>query len=378
MVKTKLNFKRTLLLCMIAVTTHAQNEQSPSLNIGDPAPPLRVRGWLKGSPVQRFEKGFVYVLEFWATWCGPCIASMPHLSALAAKYKDRVIFVGVDIHEQKTTSLEKVKDFVDSMGHRMDYRVAADDSNFMVAAWFDSSGEQGIPKSFVINAEGRLAWIGNPKLLNEVLRKITNNDWDIKEALAKRNSDRHLEKLDDSLDNELRRYTGNPEKGNLGKPDSILLVINEIIRNEPKLKYTPLIASQTFSALLQTDPRKAYEYGKVVLVTSTYTDPPYYLIWSDIDYYSDKLKLPPEIYLLGVEAFQRRIDFSPETAAPVFYYKMAGWYWLANEKLKAIDAAQKAVDELKRQKYFNNADMVAYETRLSVYSAWKQIDKSLR
>src|SRR5664279_4900575 len=202
------NFQLLLLLCIIAVTTHAQIGQSPSLNIGDPAPPLRVRVWLKGSPVQRFEKGNVYVLEFWATWCKPCIAAMPHLSALAVEYKDRVTIVGVDIYEKKTTSLEKVKAFVDSMGHRMDYHVAAEDSNLMVVDWFDASGEQGIPKSFVVNAEGRLAWIGNPKGLDEVLPKIVNNDWDIKIALSKRNLNRHLEMLDDSLNYELNKYEG--------------------------------------------------------------------------------------------------------------------------------------------------------------------------
>jgi thiol-disulfide isomerase/thioredoxin len=361
------DFRLLLLSCIIAVTTYAQNVQPPSLNIGDPAPSLRVRGWIKGSPVQRFEKGNVYVLEFWATWCKPCIAAMPHFSALTLEYKDRVTIVGVDIYEKKTTSLEKVKAFVDSMGHRMDYHVAAEDSNFMVVDWFDASGEQGIPKSFVVNAEGRLAWIGNPKGLDEVLPKIVNNDWDIRAALSKRNLDRHLEMLDDSLNYELNKYEGNIENDDLGKPDSALLAINEIIGNEPGLKYAPFIAAHTFSALLKTDSHKAYEYGKVVLVTTTYADPAWLIIWSDIDIYSHKLNLPAEIYLLGVEAYQRRIDAYPETAAPIFYYKMAEWYWLANEKSKAIDAAQKAVDELKRKRDFNKADMAAYESRLQQY-----------
>ena len=366
------NFQLLLLLCIIAVTTHAQIGQSPSLNIGDPAPPLRVRVWLKGSPVQRFEKGNVYVVEFWATWCKPCIAAMPHLSALAAEYKDRVTIVGVDIKEMKSTSMEKVKAFVDSMGHRMDCHVAAEDSNFMVAAWFDASGEQGIPKSFVVDAEGRLAWIGHPKGgLDEVLSKIVNNDWDIEKALAKRNLDRHLEELDDSLNYELMRYAGNLETDDLGKPDSALLAINEIIRNEPGLKYAPLIAFYTFSALLKTDPHKAYEYGEALLVTSTYIDPPYNNIWFLIDLYSNKLNLPTEIYQLGAEAYQKRIDAYPESARPEFYYNMARLYRIAGDKSKAIDTARKAVKALKCEKRFSAADMDAYEDRLWQYKNMK-------
>ncbi len=186
------NFQLLLLLCIITVTTHAQNDQSPSLNIGDAAPPLRVREWLKGTPVQQFKKGNVYVVEFFATWCKPCIAAMPHMSALARQYKDKVTIIGIDIYETKTTSMEKVKAFVDSMGQRMDYHVAAEDSNFTEADWFKAAGEEGIPKSFVVNAEGILAWIGHPRYIEEVLGKIANNTWDIKEELSKRNFNHFL------------------------------------------------------------------------------------------------------------------------------------------------------------------------------------------
>src|ERR1022692_218934 len=145
------NVTLLLLLCMMAVTSHAQEAESPPLNIGDSAPRLRVREWLKGVPTQGFEKDKVYVVEFWATWCGPCRAVMPHLTALANEYKDSVTILGIDILEEKTTSMEKIKAFVDSMGHRMDYNVAADDSNFMTTAWLYASGKQGIPTAYVVN-----------------------------------------------------------------------------------------------------------------------------------------------------------------------------------------------------------------------------------
>lgn len=60
--------------------------QGPTLVIGDKSPKLQDVQWLKGKEVPEFESGNVYVAEFWATWCGPCIASFPHLNALAEEY----------------------------------------------------------------------------------------------------------------------------------------------------------------------------------------------------------------------------------------------------------------------------------------------------
>jgi thiol-disulfide isomerase/thioredoxin len=365
------NFLLVLLLCMIAVTSHAQNDQPTSLTLGDPAPPLRVRAWLKGAPIQRFEKGNIYVVEFWATWCGPCIAAMPHFSALAREYKDRVTILGIDIMEMKTSSMEKVKAFVDSMGYRMDYHVAAEDSNFMEADWFEASGERGIPKSFVVNAEGRVAWIGHPNDLAKVLPKLVNNTWDIKEALAKRNSDKLLRELDSDAQYELMRYEHNMKKPDAPeKTDSILLAINEIVRNEPKLKYAPIIASRTFSALLKTDPHKACEYGKQVIVIPTYEDPAYGAIISGIEFNTDKLNLPAEIYQLGAEAYQAEIDQFPYPELlnlPKRYNIMAEWYCRANDKSKAINSQQKAIEALKRKKDYSATEMTAFESRLQQY-----------
>ena len=73
----------------------AKAEAKKKLAVGDRAPALTVEKWVKGEPVTGFEKGKTYVVEFWATWCGPCIASMPHLSALQKEYKDKVTIIGV-------------------------------------------------------------------------------------------------------------------------------------------------------------------------------------------------------------------------------------------------------------------------------------------
>ena len=69
---------------------------STAAKLGDPAAPLSIKEWVKGKPVDVKDGKNIYVVEFWATWCGPCRTSIPHLTELQKKFKDKgVVFVGV-------------------------------------------------------------------------------------------------------------------------------------------------------------------------------------------------------------------------------------------------------------------------------------------
>ena len=361
---------------IVVFATYAQSEQSPLLNIGDPAPSLRVHKWIKGTPVQRFEKGHVYVIEFWATWCAPCKAAMPHLSALARQYKDKLTIIGIDIYEENTTSIKKIKVFVDSMGERMDYSVATEDSNFTVADWIEATGEKimGIPRTFVVDREGRLAWMGHPCDLEDALSKIVSNTWNIKGSLDERNLQFRLRKLDDSLTNELEFAPNGDYRSDSWKRDSALLLINEMAKTEPLVKFTPRIAYQIFSILLKTDMKKAYEYGEKVIVTTTYEKPAGYIIREAIEGLSEKINLTPEIYQLGIDAIKVEIDDALSCFPEIrniykHYYKMAKWYCRIGNKSRAIETQEKAIEGLKNEKNFSTKDLAAYESRLKQYKS---------
>ncbi|MEO8712932.1 MAG: TlpA disulfide reductase family protein [Parafilimonas sp.] len=356
------------------IDTYSQDYQPDSLNIGAVAPSLYIDKWIKGIPIEKFERGNVYVIELWATWCAPCIAMMPQLSGLACKYaKDSITIIGVDIDGlEKKTTVKKIQAFVDSMGKQMDYTVAIEDSNFMETDWLTAFDEQSIPKSFVVDGKGTIAWIGHPKNLDEVLYKIANNTWNKKEALARRNLENRLYMLDDSI----REYLNTIDRNvyppyNLKLKDSVLVLINEMVKKETILKYAPSLSARTFDILLITDPHKAYVFGRELFEHPGFIDLQYGDIIQSIQWYSDKLNLPPEIYELGAEACQIEIDAYGKfgnISMYRFYNYMADMYGHGKNKDKAIEYMQKAIEALKKVKNFSVTGLLAaYESQLQQY-----------
>jgi len=98
------------------------------------------------------------VLEFWATWCPPCRQSIPHLTKLQQKYKDKgLIVVGVSNEDES-----KLLPFVQQMGNDMDYRVACDKGYAITKDYHTNFKIEGIPHAFIIDATGRIAYSGHP------------------------------------------------------------------------------------------------------------------------------------------------------------------------------------------------------------------------
>ena len=152
------------LLSIVAFTyavTLAQAAEAPKLESnksraeinamhGKPAPALALKDWLNSKALTPADlKGKIVVLDFWATWCGPCIASIPHNNELAKKYASQgVVFIGVC----SPNGAEKMQETVKK--NKIEYPVAVDDKE----ATFKALKADSYPDYYLISRQGNLLW----------------------------------------------------------------------------------------------------------------------------------------------------------------------------------------------------------------------------
>ena len=143
------------------------------LKLGDAAPEvsgsmINDREYGKTFSIAKF-KDKVIIVEFWATWCPPCRQSIPHLSKLQEKYKDKVVVIGISGEDR-----DVVEKFFKEQ-KEMKYRVAIDDNNKTGETYMDGFGVNGIPHAFIIK-EGKILWHGHPMEIDETLAKAVGNE----------------------------------------------------------------------------------------------------------------------------------------------------------------------------------------------------------
>ena len=136
-------------------------EREPkTLKVGDPAPPLKVAAWLNGEEIKSFAPGKVYVLDFWATWCGPCIMMMPHLAELGREYKDKGLVVVGLYHHKSDAPLDPaaVKRSAEELGFR--FPVAIDPGWKTLRRWWLATGDRRWTSvSFLLDRRGVVRFV---------------------------------------------------------------------------------------------------------------------------------------------------------------------------------------------------------------------------
>ncbi len=258
-----------ILSMLIAGKCAAQQPAPVTVKVGDLAPAMDVKKWVKGTPVKELGHGKVNVVEFWATWCGPCKTSIPHLTELAHKYKGKATFTGVSVFEDPRAKdesyLAKVKSFVEDMGPKMDYNVAADGLKASMANhWMIAAGQEGIPTAFVVDREGRIAWIGHPMMgLDEIVQKVVDGSFDMKAEASKtaQESEKKAKAKADSdkLNSDAAAFVA---AARAGKLEVAVQELDKLFVKHPEA--ASQLALTKFSLLAKLSETSAYEYGKAL------------------------------------------------------------------------------------------------------------------
>ena len=359
---------RILLICLFFSFGNAKGQQNNVLNIGDQAPPLKYSKWIKGEPISSLTGSQLYVLEFWATWCGPCKAAMPHITKLQQQYKGKVSFIGVGIWEKVAegkpyeSSLPAVEKFVKGNDANMGYAVIADNNEqFMGNKWMKAAGENGIPSTFIVK-DNKIMWIGHPNSLDSILPKMLDGRYDMeafkskfsKNAASSRKQNAELMAAFGPLQNAIKakEYT------------KALQLIEQLKTTQPN--YKPMMDGMKFKVLLDMDEKKAMDFAKEWLKETKSASS---MVLSEV-YNRDGLS--KETYLWTARSFG---DIETLTN-PVLLDALATCFSKGGESKSALVSQQRALEFAK--KALKDGNMVGsvmdytvteYETKLKQYQA---------
>lgn len=304
-----------------------QASSAPLLTVGSPAPSLTIAEWIKGAPVTSFEKGKVYVVEFWATWCGPCIQQMPHITKLQAEYKDKgVTIIGVSSVDRNGNSLEKVKKMVADKGDAtMGYTVAWDKDRTTSDAFMKAAKQNGIPCSFVVDKAGTIAYIGHPMYLDMVLEGVVAGTWNGSEGTAQiKNFEQDVQKV----------FKTSNAKDKLAAFNALEAKQPKLMANMIQQKYElQLEAGDTAGA--QQTAQKLFEHAVATKDAQALNA----LAWTIVDPDGD-VKDKDIAFALKAATEADRLS---ENQDPAILDTLARVYFVKGDKAKAIEIQTKAV-----------------------------------
>jgi thiol-disulfide isomerase/thioredoxin len=361
-----------------------ESEDEITLAVSDAAPALKVEKFLKGEPVKKFKPGQIYVVEFWATWCGPCKVSMPHLTELQKKFKDKVTFISVNIQEAREyndETLAKVEAFVKKNDENMGYTVAFDGGKKETdKAYMEAAGAQGIPTAFVITGDAKIAFIGHPedKEFEATIQQLVDGKFDMKTAVAAAKQRKAKEEAFMKAQKKATKLLQEAQELiEDGKIDEGLAKMDEISKLHED--FGPMVEMQKFNMLMaEEEYEKAYKIARKAIEGPLGEDANVLnsIAWAIVD---PEAEVAERDTKLALKAAEKAVELTKGKSAAILD-TLARCYWLTDNKAKAVEMQTKAVEIAKKDETLPDAMKNELKATLDEYKkdakSEKKDDKS--
>jgi thiol-disulfide isomerase/thioredoxin len=366
-----INSVAILSLCLVSCIGAVRAQ---SLTVGSDAPALDIEHWVsdndgKFGHVNRFETGKVYVVEFWATWCGPCVASMPHIVETQKKYGDK----GVQIISVSDEDLKTVETFLDrsikskKKSDKADdaqeketkdstpatyreltssYCLTCDPDHSTSQSYMEASGQDGIPCCFIVGKDRKIEWIGHPMEMDDILDAVVENKWDraayfekIKEEEAANAEAREQEIAMKEI---LRDVRSSVRDGKFGKA---IAKIDTAIASDPGeamatqlrlIRIQVILQDEEGGALADAVPKALKDFSEMPQVVNM-------IAWNVYTKASKKSLKARELIQLSRTAAQAAAEQLEGEAKATVLDTIAHLFFVDGEFQKALDTQQQAV-----------------------------------
>lgn len=289
--------------------------------------------WIQGEAPAEWEAGKLYVIECWATWCGPCIAAIPHVDELYDKYQEKGLrVIGVNVWED---GKDKVAEFVEKKGDGMSYPVAyTGKGGAFETEWLKPAEVTGIPHAFVV-MDGEVLFTTHPSRLNdETIEQLLSGPEGIEKVageLRKASKEREeISKLSKAFNEAAQAKDADGMK-------TAMAGLKEIPSAQamlPRLELQLAMATEDWE-------------GIASLLEKSKSEPSYVMMLSMVAQRvsSEESKATPELRRKVADALAEAID--GPNSHPLLLTQLARLQWILGDKEAAIASAEKQVEVLK-------------------------------